>query len=600
MSFNGNGLTIVPVELRRNRLPDGGFVTLYADITEHKRAEQALREAQAAAERANAEKSHFVAIVSHEIRTPLNTLLNAISLLADSVLTPVQRSLLATARHSGDVLLALINDILDISQMEAGKLSIRPSAFELLPLLNSLAEMLAGQAAERGINLRLGVSEGTPTVLLTDPGRLRQVLLNLLSNAVKYARTGDVWLIAEPGHEEREVIRLIVKDEGPVIPVVARSHLFRPFSRLDHIGADEAVGSGLGLSICQHLVTLMGGTIGYEPWRFQDQQSAAGSTEGNTFWVGLPASAQPHGGATTDADEPGSGAASRPNLGSGQGPAILLGSSPAIIDLPRRRLPRTRILLTEDIVANQLVTATMLRREGHLVDIATNGQAAIQAVKELPYDLVFMDIFMPGVSGQEATRIVRSLPEPAGSIPIVALTGNVEPGDEAAFKAAGMNGVLVKPVSLAELLEVVDRHVWSSRSAVAEPAADAATNGLGMSRTVPILASERITELRTNLSPATFANLVEECLLDLDHRLPALRRALVTGAPGAVMAHAHAMVGMAAGYGMSTLEARLRNIVTAAREGDVMLTGPSLAAELEGDLAEAAETLREIIRGEMV
>jgi signal transduction histidine kinase/ActR/RegA family two-component response regulator len=585
------------IELRRNRLPDGGFVTLYADITEHKRAEEALRKAREIAEAANFEKSRFVAIVSHEIRTPLNALLNTVRLLSDSILTPAQQTLLTMARQSGDALFALINDILDMSQMEAGKLTIRQSLFELCPLLESAADVFAAQAAARGIAIYVSLEEGAPRTLLTDPSRLRQVQLNLLSNAVKYARQGAVWLTAEPGRGTHEAVRLVVKDEGPVIAPAAREHLFHPFSRLGRPEGDAPAGTGLGLAICHHLVTLMGGEIGCEPWISED------GWEGNAFWVALPIAALPADAAAAPAGEPSGHATSTRQEG-------------AIGGLPPRKPPRTRVLLAEDIVANQVVAATLLRREGHHVEIAASGPAAIRAIQAMPFDLVFMDTFMPGMSGQEATRIIRTLPEPARSTPIVALTANIGPEDEALFKAAGMDGILGKPVGPAELLAALDRHVWSAHPLAAR-AADAwesavygATVRLGMSnpegpnpgmpRIVPILTSARIGELRTNLPPETFASLIEECLIDIGHRLPALRRALTADAPGAVTVHAHALVGIAAGYGMAAMEARLRTIMAAARDGDLASLGPTIIIDLESDFEEAARSLREILGGEVV
>lgn len=566
------------LELRRNRLPDGGFVTLYSDVTEHKLAEEALRKAQAAAETANAEKSRFVAIVSHEIRTPLNALLNTVRLLHDSDLSPAQQSLLAMARQSGDVLFGLINDILDMSQMEAGKLSIRPSLFELGPMLDGCVEMFAGQAAQRGLSLHVAIADGTPNTLLTDPGRLRQVQLNLLSNAVKYSNPGEVWLTAEPGSDDHEAIRLTVKDNGPAIAPDARDRLFRPFARLERKGFDDAAGTGLGLSICHHLVTLMGGTIGCDTWRSDDGR------EGNAFWSTLPATALPLKG--------GDGATIRGKVSDAEPP-------PAPTDLPQRQARRTRILLTEDIVANQVVTATLLRRLGHHVDIAASGPEFVEAMQTTPYDLVFMDIFMPGMSGQEATQIIRGLPEPACSTPIIALTANVAPEDEALFKAAGMDGLLGKPVSLAEMLSILRKFVSRAghRQAafVSPPVLD-----IVKPSAETVLSAERINELRTNLAPATFVKLMEECLVDMDHRLPALRRALVAGSPGAVTAHAHAMVGMAAGYGMAALENRLRQVMDSARSGDLNRLGPNVIAALEKDFEQAARSLRDMLRTELV
>jgi signal transduction histidine kinase/CheY-like chemotaxis protein len=570
------------LELRRNRLPDGGFVTLYADITEHKLAEEALREAKAAADIANNEKSRLVAVVSQEIRAPLNALLGAIRLLSDTVLAPAQKSLLAMARQAGDVLFGLTSNILDISQMEAGKLSIRPSLFELRPLLASCAEMFTGQAAERGIAIHVAVAEGMPETLLADSERLRQVLLNLLSNAVKYAGPGVVWLTAEPGDA---AVRLTVKDNGPVMAADARGRLFRTVSRLGPSEGDDPAGTGLGLSICQQLVTLMGGAIGCDAWRSEDGR------DGNIFWVTLPASALP----PRTAPGPSDGAAAMDALMAGA-----LEPAGGIDDLPRRAPPRTRVLLVEDIVANQRVTATLLRREGHHVDIVADGPAVVRSMQKAPYDLVFMDVFMPGMSGQEVTQAIRVLPEPARSTPIIALTDSE---DEAIFRAAGMDGILGKPVSLAELRGVLDRHVWSA-AIPALPAEGseglAAPSGPKGADTMQILATARINELRTNLPPETFANLIEECLVDMDHRIPALRRALVAGAPGAVSAHAHALVGMAAGYGMAALEVRLRAIMAAARDGDLTSLGPMAVVALEADFHEAARTLREMLRTEAV
>jgi signal transduction histidine kinase len=178
------------VELRRNRLPDGGFVTLYTDITARRESVSALREANALAEAATKAMSRFVAIVSHEIRTPLNALLNSLSLLADSGMVATQQGLLDMARQSGDALLALINDVLEMSRMEVGQLALRPSLFALRPLIESTIEMFGAQAAERRIALRLSIAQGVPDELYEDPGRLRQVLINLLSNAVKFADAG--------------------------------------------------------------------------------------------------------------------------------------------------------------------------------------------------------------------------------------------------------------------------------------------------------------------------------------------------------------------------------------------------------------------------
>jgi signal transduction histidine kinase/CheY-like chemotaxis protein len=551
------------IELRRNPLPNGGFVTLYADVTAHKQIEDALRDASAIAEAATEAKSRFVAIVSHEIRTPLNALLSTLTLLHDGGLPPAQQALLDMARQSGDALLGLINDILEMSRMEAGQLTLRPNVFPLRNLLDSVIEIFRHQGAERGIVLGLAAAPELPSELYADSGRLRQVLINLLSNAVKFGQPGAVGLLADQEQDGngRPVLHLAVRDRGPVIEPAGRARLFRPFSRLESDeGGSGSAGSGLGLAICRQLVSLMGGQIGCEPWMAEDGHA------GNEFWVRLPIVPPPD-----THQEP-----SRPEQ------AI------------RRILPRSRILLVEDILANQLVTATLLRREGHMVDIASDGQEALRAIAQRPYDLVFLDIFMPGMSGFDAARQIRAMPAPAGTVPIVALTANVSPEDQALYREAGMNRQLGKPVALLELVYALAELVWHGlpeRSVAMRVAAAPPRN--------PVLSAERLGELRSSLPGDMLGGLVEECLIDLQARLPTLRRAMEAGDGDEVAAQAHAMVGMAAGYGMAALEARLRALMLAARGSDSSRAA-ALTVELDAELSMAADALREALAIELV
>ena len=496
------------VELRRNRLPDGGYVTLYTDITERRESMSALREANALAEVATRSMSRFVAIVSHEIRTPLNALLNSLSLLADSGMAATQQALLDMARQSGDALLALINDILEMSRLEAGQLALRPSRFALRPLIESVVAMFGAQAAERRIVLRVSIAQGVPDELYEDPGRLRQVLINLLHNAVKFAALGEVRVMAELRHEGNEQrVRLAVRDRGPVIPEASRARLFEPFSRLDDGSEGAPVGTGLGLTICRHLVSRIGGEIGCEAW------TVGGRDAGNEFWLSLPVKPMP-----------------------GDARSALSGPDAQ----PRHWLPRTRILLVEDILANQLVTAAPLRRNGHLVDIASNGAQAVNAVANRPYDLILMDIFMPGMGGLDTTRLIRGLGGPAATVPIVAMTASISPEDQAACAAAGMNGVLRKPAAQRELLDAIAEHVWPHRR---DHLSIAATEAPGEPTVSPILSSARLNELRATLPADTLAKLVEECLFDLSERLALLLDAVRQQASDQIVAHAHAMAG---------------------------------------------------------
>jgi signal transduction histidine kinase/DNA-binding response OmpR family regulator len=532
--------------VRRRRLADGSFVTIYTDVTEGKRNEEALRQARFLAEATSEAKSRFVAMVSHEIRQPLNALLNSLSLLAGNEIAPAPRRLVEMARQSGDALLGLLNDILEMSKMEAGQLALRPDVFALAPLLQGVRDMFADQAASRGMTLTLAVAEGTPDRLQADPVRIRQILMNLMSNAVKFASPGRVVLAAEVEHDMPGMLRLTIRDPGPAIDPTGRARLFQPFVQLGEGAGDGYTGTGLGLTICQTLAGLLGGEIGYE----------ATEDGGNAFWVRLAFD--------LPVEEPASRPARRPLY------------------------PRSRVLLVEDIRANQLVIATMLRREGHMVDITASGSAAIRAVARQPYDLVLMDIFMPGMTGIEATRHIRAMPGPAGTVPVCALTGNVSPEDRARCDAVGMNDMLVKPVELDALIDVLGRLVWRSRPSwqprgTLEPRVDAPV--------LPLLMPSRLEELRANLPPSALVDMVEQSIEELTERLTLLRGTLALGDAVAIVAEAHAMAGLAGGYAMAALEFRLQSIIERARGGDVAKAASS-AADLEMLLARSAAALR--------
>jgi signal transduction histidine kinase/CheY-like chemotaxis protein len=553
------------IELRRNFLPDGGMVTLYTDITAHKQVENALRMARTAAEEAAAAKARFTAIVSHEIRTPLNALLSSLQLLADGQLSPAQQGQLDLSRQSGETLLSLVNDILDLSRLEAGQLALRRSVFALQPLLNGTLEMLRILAGRRGISLRLALADNAPHLMYADPVRLRQILVNLLGNAAKYAAPGEVVLDGTVRQRDGKLtLRLAVRDQGPVIPEAERVRLFQPFAQLNQPDGELQPGSGLGLSICRMLATLMDGAIGCDATML-DTVPGRGRV-GNEFWLELPIVPLPPDAAA---------AAERAD-----------GALPV--------LPRTRILLAEDVVAGRVVVSRMLRRAGHMVDAVGTAPDAIAAVSSRPYDVVLMDVHMPGMSGIDAARQIRILPGASGAVAIIALTATLIGEDAVLCRAAGMNGILTKPASLAELLDAIARHAWpgcvpGARQPAPEPPIPAAEIA-----DVPVLAERRLSELRQHLPAATLCNLVEDCLLDLQRRLPMLRVALADGDVARIVAAAHAMHGVAAGYGMSALDRRLQGLVATART-----QGPeaaaALAETLDAELARAAVALREFV-----
>ncbi|MDA8050754.1 MAG: PAS-domain containing protein [Rhodospirillales bacterium] len=542
-----NGMTI---ELRRSLMPDGGFVTLYANVTARKQAEAAKRLAQEAAEAATAAKAEFVATVAHEVRSPLNAVINGLDLLGASGLGTAQQKLVEAARGAGDALRTLITDILDIARMDAGQFRLAPEDFALRPLLLSIIDMFRSEAEGRGQAIALELAPDLPDNLHADPRRLRQVLLNFLSNAVKFSSPGTITLevVAESSGEWRN-LTLSVMDPGPPIPDADRRRLFQPFQRLENATTSPRPGSGLGLAISERLVRLMGGTIGCEPF-----------ADGNRFWLTIPL------------------APARQDTSLPEAP-------------PRHRpIRRARILVVEDVPANQLVLATMLRRDGHLVDIAASGEAALAALCRHPYDIAFLDLHLPGINGFETARRIRALPGPGAKIPLVGLTAAASADTRTRCLEVGMDEMIGKPVSqgalAATLAAQLRPHESPARSAAALAAEQVA------SPAAPGLDLARLAALRRELPPGLLATLAEECLTDIGGRLPQLRAALAAGRAPEAGSIAHAIAGTAATYGLSKLAALARDLSNAARQGnpDANAINP-----IEAEYRDGATTLRALL-----
>jgi len=386
--------------------------------------------ARDAAEAAFRARAGFLAMMSHEIRTPLNAVIGMAGLLLDSPLTQEQIQFATVLRDAGEGLLQIINDILDFSRLEAGALLFENIDFDLQQLVDGVISVMNIKAQERGLRLGAVVDRNAPRFLAGDPGRVRQVLFNIIGNAIKFTEAGEVRLeITATEHTDTErtdtapaaakvQLQFAITDTGIGIAREAMPLLFREFSQVDSSISRRFGGTGLGLAICKRLVERMGGTIGVE--------SELGI--GSRFHFDL-------------------------RLGIGAAPAIEP-IGPAQLTPPSSRL---RILLAEDNVSNQLLAMTLLQRMGHRVDAVANGAEAIEAIRLAPYDLVFMDMMMPLVNGLDATREVRKMPSPAGTIPIVAMTANAFRHDEMACLAAGMNGFISKPISVDRLRDVIGR-----------------------------------------------------------------------------------------------------------------------------------------------
>ncbi|MET0313194.1 MAG: CHASE domain-containing protein, partial [Hansschlegelia sp.] len=390
-------------------------------------AMEAAEAAMAEAEQASEAKTAFLATMSHEIRTPLNGVIGYTDLLLRSVeLSETSRRHAERIATSGAALLTVVNDILDFSRIEAGKIELDPQPFSLAAFIDNAMSIVAGAAARKGLHIAAEIEPNLPGRMLGDENRLRQILLNLLNNAVKFTAQGSVLLsvnrVRDEGDEGR--YRFVVNDTGIGIPLEQQDRLFERFSQVDGTVSREFGGSGLGLAISKRLVEIMGGSIGVD--------SAAGV--GSAFWfeIALP---------ETDGEAAESWRA-----------ADSVEGRPA------------RILLVEDMEINRDIACAVLSAAGHQVDLAGDGAEAVAAVQATDYDVVLMDVQMPGMDGLTATRRIRELAIPARDVPIVALTANVLPFQVAELHAAGMSDHVGKPFRRHDLLAAIDRAVEGPRA----------------------------------------------------------------------------------------------------------------------------------------
>ena len=397
-----------------------------------------LELAREAAEAASVAKSQFLSNMSHEIRTPMNAILGMGSLMRHSGLTPAQSAQLARIESAGKHLLSVINNILDLSKIEAGKYTLRVEEFLVSELIDSLNAVIGDTIRSKGLDFRVDVS-GLPTALAGDFGCLSQCLLNYLSNAVKFTDRGSITLrgvIEARGDGDALLVRFSVTDTGCGLSAEARGRVFEAFEQADNSSTRAHGGTGLGLTIVHRMAVLMGGHSGV------DSEPGRGSTFWVTAWLhAAEATSLPEQAAFALADE----------------------------EVLRTEFSASRILLVEDEPVNREIIRQMLAMAGISVDLAHDGQQAVEAVAGKQYDLILMDMLMPNMDGLEATRQIRAL-EQGRDVTIIALTANAFAEDREKCLAAGMNDYLSKPVTGERLYQRIVNWLRKTRHGPSAPA----------------------------------------------------------------------------------------------------------------------------------
>ncbi|WFU37246.1 ATP-binding protein [Bradyrhizobium sp. CB82] len=514
----------------------------WIDISARHEAAEALRRAKEAAERADQAKSRFLAMVSHEIRTPMNGVLGMLQLVESGELDPVQRRQVAIARDSAESLTGLLDTIIDYARLDAEIDRPVPVDLELAELLEATIELMRPRAAAKGIGLELDLAGPLPYAVRADPRRLRQVLVNLLSNAVKFTEAGRITLGAAV---EGSILYFRVEDTGIGMPAEALDRIFDEFTQADDGIARRYGGSGLGLAVCRRLVELMGGTIGV----------ASTPRMGSVFTVAVPV--EP--GAAPELFTPGTGG--------------------------RQRL---EVLVVDDDSINQMVASGLLAQLGHSATVAASGDAALELLGQRHFDLVLMDLHMPGMDGFETVRRLRQRPDTGcTAVPVVALTADLAAADDARVAALGFAGVVTKPVRRAALdaaLHVAvgraERSDGAGRSdrLAADQAADA-TYIAEQTALLGVAALDRLYRQFRTAGRQTIGEIVD-----------AVRR----GDGETVRFLAHRLAGSSASLGFGALRAQAEAIERAASSGGD--GSDRLAKALRDTFEDAYIALRNLVR----
>jgi PAS domain S-box-containing protein len=551
--------TIAPLLDARGTITN--FVAVKVDISERKRAEEALTAAKEQAEEANRAKSRFLASMSHELRTPLNGVIGMTELLRNTSLDDRQHRFVEACHGSAKSLLELINDVLDFSKIEAGKLELDEHDFDLGRLVEETVETMAFQARQKGLQLSSHVAPPVRRCVRGDSGRLRQLLVNLVGNALKFTEAGEVTVrveaVEEPGGEAS--LRFAVSDTGIGIPPDRLDRLFVSFTQADSSTTRKYGGTGLGLAISKSLVALMGGRIGVE--------SRPG--RGSTFWFVIPWKNP-----------------------AGPDPLSPTAPSDANQDLPaarpaaarRESLAGIRVLLAEDNHVNRMFAREILRQAGLECHAVADGRQALEAVRNGRFDLLLMDCQMPEMDGFEAARRIRDMERDgqlAGHLPVIALTANAIKGDRQRCIEAGMDDYVSKPFEARTLLETMSRLLAVSGAAPAESRIEEPRPAPPPDGPPPIDGDALVARCLGNLELAT--DLLSDFAGDLAQRVEKIAQHARQGDARATAESAHALKGAAGTMGAEAVRALAAGIEAAGGDGD-LARAASLAGELRDEV----------------